>query len=96
MIELFASVVDSPSIERALREVVVEDVTRDRIRVFPRLRAGGALWLATGASFAISLLMNSARNVALIDKARFPRDKACGDGIGPGAVQILKKLGLGD
>jgi geranylgeranyl reductase family protein len=40
--------------------------------------------------------MNGARNVALIDKARFPRDKACGDGIGPGAVQILKKLGLGD
>ncbi len=40
--------------------------------------------------------MNGARNVALIDKARFPRDKACGDGIGPGAVQMLKKLGLGD
>ncbi len=40
--------------------------------------------------------MNGASNVALIDKARFPRDKACGDGIGPGAVQILKKLGLGD
>ncbi|MGH6848365.1 MAG: geranylgeranyl reductase family protein [Methylocella sp.] len=49
-----------------------------------------------GASCAISLLMNGARNVALIDKARFPRDKACGDGIGPGAVQMLKKLGLGD
>jgi flavin-dependent dehydrogenase len=40
--------------------------------------------------------MNGVRNVALIDKARFPRDKACGDGIGPGAVQMLKKLGLGD
>ncbi|MGH8613521.1 MAG: NAD(P)/FAD-dependent oxidoreductase [Gammaproteobacteria bacterium] len=49
-----------------------------------------------GASCAIALLMNGARNVALIDKSRFPRDKACGDGIGPGAVQILKKLGLGD
>ena len=49
-----------------------------------------------GASCAISLLMNGAKNVALIDKAHFPRDKACGDGIGPGAVQMLKKLGLGD
>jgi hypothetical protein len=33
MIELFASVVDSAAIERALGEVVVEDVTRDRIPV---------------------------------------------------------------
>jgi geranylgeranyl reductase family protein len=49
-----------------------------------------------GASCAISLITNGAKNVALIDKARFPRDKACGDGIGPGAVQMLKKLGLGD
>lgn len=49
-----------------------------------------------GASCAISLLTNGARSVALIDKARFPRDKACGDGIGPGAVQMMKKLGLGD
>jgi geranylgeranyl reductase family protein len=60
---------------------------------FPVAVAGSG---PAGASFAISLLMNGARNVALIDKARFPRDKACGDGIGPGAVQILKKLGLGD
>jgi menaquinone-9 beta-reductase len=49
-----------------------------------------------GASCAISLLMNGGKNLALIDKARFPRDKACGDGIGPGAAQMLKKLGLGD
>ncbi len=60
---------------------------------FPVAVAGSG---PAGASFAISLLMNGAKNVALIDKARFPRDKACGDGIGPGAVQILKKLGLGD
>jgi menaquinone-9 beta-reductase len=60
---------------------------------FPVAVAGSG---PAGASCAISLLMNGARNVALIDKARFPRDKACGDGIGPGAVQMLKKLGLGD
>ncbi len=60
---------------------------------FPVAVAGSG---PAGASCAISLLMNGAGNVALIDKARFPRDKACGDGIGPGAVQIVKRLGLGD
>lgn len=33
-------------------------------------------------------------SVALIDRAVFPRDKTCGDGIGPGAVGVLRKLGL--
>ena len=32
--------------------------------------------------------------VALIDRATFPRDKTCGDGIGPGAVRVLRELGL--
>jgi len=49
-----------------------------------------------GASCAISLLRRGASRVALIDKARFPRDKSCGDGIGPGAVRVAEKLGLGD
>lgn len=49
-----------------------------------------------GASTANALLLNGAKEIALIDKAQFPRDKACGDGIGPGAVQMMKKLGLGD
>jgi geranylgeranyl reductase family protein len=31
--------------------------------------------------------------VALVDKAAFPRDKACGDGIGPHAVDELAALG---
>jgi len=32
--------------------------------------------------------------IALIDKATFPRDKACGDGLGPGAVKVLTDLGV--
>jgi geranylgeranyl reductase family protein len=32
--------------------------------------------------------------LALIDKAGFPRDKACGDLIGPRAVQVLDDLGI--
>jgi menaquinone-9 beta-reductase len=34
--------------------------------------------------------------VALIDRQRFPRDKPCGDGIGPGAVAVARQLGLGE
>lgn len=33
--------------------------------------------------------------VALIDRQVFPRDKACGDGISPTAVRILRQIGLG-
>lgn len=34
--------------------------------------------------------------VALVDRQPFPRDKPCGDGIGPGAVRTAQQLGLGD
>lgn len=34
--------------------------------------------------------------VALVDRAFFPRDKPCGDGIGPGAVTVIRQLGLSD
>lgn len=33
--------------------------------------------------------------VALVDRATFPRDKTCGDGVGPGAIEALRRLGLG-
>jgi len=35
------------------------------------------------------------RDVLVIDSARFPRDKACGDGLTPRAVAELELLGLG-
>ncbi|MBE1878690.1 NAD(P)/FAD-dependent oxidoreductase [Myceligenerans pegani] len=34
--------------------------------------------------------------VTLVDKAAFPRDKTCGDGMGPGARRILESLGLSE
>ncbi len=46
-----------------------------------------------GASCAMSACKQGAKSVALIDGQKFPRDKTCGDGIGPGAIQIMKKLG---
>src|SRR5690349_21187062 len=49
-----------------------------------------------GASCAISLAKGGVSSVALVDSAVFPRDKSCGDGVGPGAVQVAKRLGLGE
>jgi len=46
-----------------------------------------------GAVAAVVLARGGAR-VALVDKARFPRDKACGDVVGPRGVQVLRDLGL--
>lgn len=34
------------------------------------------------------------RSVVLIDRVEFPRDKACGDGIGPEALALIDRLGV--
>lgn len=46
-----------------------------------------------GSTAALVLARGGAR-VALVDKAGFPRDKACGDLVGPRAVQVLDELGI--
>lgn len=46
-----------------------------------------------GASAAY-FLARQGLEVALLDKAKFPRDKTCGDGVGPHAVEMLEKMGL--
>jgi geranylgeranyl reductase family protein len=45
-------------------------------------------------STAALVLARSGVRVALADKAAFPRDKACGDLVGPRGVQVLADLGL--
>jgi geranylgeranyl reductase family protein len=45
-------------------------------------------------SIAALVLARSGARVALADKAAFPRDKACGDLVGPRGVQVLTDLGL--
>lgn len=47
-----------------------------------------------GGSVAACAAARRGLRVALIDRATFPRDKTCGDGIGPGAVRVLRELGL--
>ncbi len=47
----------------------------------------------SGSTAAIALRRaNPSLRVVLIDRAKFPRDKACGDGIGPGAIKVLHDL----
>ena len=45
-------------------------------------------------SVAALVLARAGARVALVDKARFPRDKACGDLVGPRGVQLLDDLGV--
>ena len=46
-----------------------------------------------GAAAAITLA-RAGRDVVVIDKARFPRDKCCGDGLTAEALRLLQHLGL--
>ncbi|HVE93736.1 MAG TPA: NAD(P)/FAD-dependent oxidoreductase [Acidimicrobiales bacterium] len=46
-----------------------------------------------GSAAAIDLA-TAGRDVVLIDKASFPRDKCCGDGLTTGALRRLERLGL--
>jgi flavin-dependent dehydrogenase len=46
-----------------------------------------------GSLAAIALARSGAR-VLLVDRARFPRDKLCGDTLNPGAMRVLDRFGL--
>ena len=46
-----------------------------------------------GAAAAITLA-RAGRSVAIFDKATFPRDKCCGDGLTTGALRRLERLGV--
>ncbi|MGE5134250.1 MAG: geranylgeranyl reductase family protein [Gemmatimonadota bacterium] len=45
-------------------------------------------------SIAALVLARAGARVALVDKSAFPRDKACGDLVGPRGVQVLADLGV--
>lgn len=48
---------------------------------------------AGSAAALAALAMRPDSSVVLLDRAGFPRDKACGDGIAPHAVRVLDALG---
>jgi flavin-dependent dehydrogenase len=45
-------------------------------------------------SVAATVLARAGARVQLFDRARFPRDKLCGDTINPGTLALLRRLGL--
>ncbi|MBI4170433.1 MAG: FAD-dependent oxidoreductase, partial [Candidatus Aenigmarchaeota archaeon] len=45
-------------------------------------------------SVAAMFLAKAGKNVLLVDKARFPRDKTCGDAQGRKAAAIMTELGI--
>jgi len=68
-----------------------------RIRVLPKLDADVIVAGAGPAGSGVGLaLARAGLRVILLDRERFPRDKVCGDFVGPAAVEMLKGLGLTD
>ncbi|WP_185994461.1 geranylgeranyl reductase family protein [Nocardioides campestrisoli] len=50
-----------------------------------------------GATAALAALRHAPHlRVALLDRADFPRDKCCGDGVAPHVLDVLEPLGAGD
>lgn len=45
---------------------------------------------------AATVLARAGARVRLVDRARFPRDKLCGDTVNPGTIGLLRALGLAD
>ena len=45
---------------------------------------------------AAAVLARAGARVRLVDRARFPRDKLCGDTVNPGTLALLRRLGLSD
>jgi geranylgeranyl reductase family protein len=43
---------------------------------------------------AATFLGRGGYRVLLVDKAKFPRDKVCGDGISPAALEVLDRMGV--
>jgi geranylgeranyl reductase family protein len=49
-----------------------------------------------GAAAALALAQRGVKDVLLLDRDPFPRDKTCGSGLSPNALKVLDTLGLGD
>jgi len=66
----------------------------ERSQVAPRCFDVLVVGAGPAGSIAALVLARAGANVALLDKARFPRDKACGDFVGPRGLQVLADLGV--
>src|SRR6185503_16154329 len=43
-----------------------------------------------------AILARAGVRVRIVDRARFPRDKLCGDTVNPGTLAMLERLGIAD
>jgi geranylgeranyl reductase family protein len=48
-----------------------------------------------GGAAAIRLLQRGVRDVVLVDKDRFPREKTCGSALSPNGLKLIQELGVG-
>ena len=49
-----------------------------------------------GAAAALALAQRGLKDVLLLDRDPFPRDKTCGSGLSPNALKVLDGLGPGE
>ena len=49
-----------------------------------------------GGAAAVRLLQRGVRDVVLVDKDRFPREKTCGSALSPNGLKLTDELGVGD
>ena len=47
-----------------------------------------------GGATAVRLLQRGIKNVVLLDKDRFPREKTCGSALSPNALKVIQELGI--
>src|SRR5438093_3093948 len=45
---------------------------------------------------AATVLARTGARVRIVDRARFPRDKLCGDTVNPGTIALLRRLRMAD
>jgi geranylgeranyl reductase family protein len=67
-----------------------ESRTENRDPMFDVLISGAG----PAGAVAATVLARAGARVLVLDRARFPRDKLCGDTINPGALAVLRRLGL--
>ena len=51
---------------------------------------------SVAGSATAAFLARRGHNVVILDRARFPRDKPCGEGLMPHGVDLLSELGVLD
>src|SRR5947207_15366726 len=68
---------------------------RGRAAGFPLIRDAVVVGAGPAGATTALLLARAGASVLLMDRARFPRDKACSEYLSPATTEILERLGGG-